>query len=254
MTPAGYRVLPAIYDRWQLTYGKDYSSLIFPRLLQTFRRYAIAASTLVDIACGTGSLALLLRPYGWHVMCVDASAGMVREARKKCTIHRPQITVSHQDMRQLRLRPRYNVATCMFDSVNHLTTLRDLRAAFGGISRALKHGGWFIFDVNNDLCFRTLWKGTQTVEHRAFTLHLESDYNIRERRAHSRVKLSWQGSHRRRVQEEVVTERCFSRAELKRTLDAAGFYVHSAEDFNFADVPGMAGLKTLWVAQKTNGR
>jgi SAM-dependent methyltransferase len=175
---------------------------------------------------------------------------MVREARKKCAVHRPRITVSRQDMRQLHLRSRYDVATCMFDSINHLTTLRDLRAAFCGISRALNPGGWFIFDVNNESCFRTLWKGTQTIEHRAFTLHLESTFNIRERRAQSRVKLRWQGSHRRRVQEEVVTERCFSRTELGGALDAAGFHVCSAEDFNFADVPGKTGLKTLWVAQK----
>jgi SAM-dependent methyltransferase len=250
MKSTGYRVLSAIYDRWQLSYGKDYSSLIFPHLLKTFRRYAIKSSRLLDVACGTGSLAILLRPYGWQIHCVDGSAGMIREARRKTMPYRPRITVSHQDMRCMHIRRRFDVATCMFDSINHLTTRRDLRSTFRGIHNALNPGGWFIFDVNNEACYRTLWKGTQRLEHRDFTLRLDNSFDPVRRLGQSRVHLRWQGSSRRGTQTETVVERCFSRSELKESLAVAGFQLLEGEDFNFVDIPGMGNLKSWWVAQK----
>jgi SAM-dependent methyltransferase len=245
----GYKVLPAIYDRWQATYGKDYSALIFPRLLGTFRKYSIPATQLLDVACGTGSLALLLQPYGWQVWVVDGSAGMVREARLKCRPYRHQIHVGQQDMRRLHVRTRVDVCTCMFDSMNHLTTLRDLNATFRGMRNSLNPGGWVIFDVNNDACYRTLWKGTQTLEHQDFVLRFTNSFDPVRRLARSHVGLRWKRRTLRQDQEETVVERCFTRTELRRALHANGFEVQAADDFNFAGIPEVGELKTWWVAK-----
>jgi SAM-dependent methyltransferase len=252
VTSAGYKVLPAVYDRWQATYGKDYSALIFPRLLKTFRRYGIPATRILDLACGTGSLALLLRPYGWRILAVDGSAGMVREARAKCRPFRSFIHVARQDMRVLKLSKQVDVCTCMFDSFNHLLTLRDLRSAFRGVSRALAPQGWLIFDVNNEHCYRTLWHGTQTVHHREFDLYLENRYAPRSRIARSMVHLHWRERTRNKDAREVVAERCFTPSEIKSTLVKTGFEVVECEDFNFSTVPSMGKLKSWWVAKKTN--
>lgn len=249
MTTAGYKVLPAIYDRWQATYGKDYSSLIFPRILRTFRKYGIQATRLLDVACGTGSLALLLRPYGWQVWAVDGSTGMVREARSKFRPYRHQIHAGQQDMRGLHVRTRVDVCTCMFDSINHLTTLRDLGSTFRGMRNALTPGGWVIFDVNNETCYRTLWNGTQTLEHRDFVLHFTNSFDPVRRLARSHVRLHWKRPTVRRDQEETVVERCFSRMELRRALSGNGFKVLAADDFNFAGIPEVGELKTWWVAK-----
>jgi len=247
---AGYKVLPAVYDRWQGTYGKDYSSLIFPRILETFRRYSIPASTLLDVACGTGTLALLLRPYGWRVRGIDGSAGMVRKAREKCRPFRSRISFGHQVMQDLRVRSRVDVCTCMFDSLNHLTTLRDLRVTFRGMRSALNPGGWVIFDVNNDACYRTLWHGTQTLEHHDFVLRFTNSYNPVRRLARSHVNVQWRGKRRRPDQEEVVVERCFTRSELRSALTMNGFRVLESDDFNFAGIPEVGELKMWWVAKR----
>ena len=61
---AGYRNLPPYYDRWQKSYGKDFSTLIFPRLLASIRPHRIGGRTMLDLACGTGTLALLLARRG----------------------------------------------------------------------------------------------------------------------------------------------------------------------------------------------
>lgn len=252
MTSSGYKVLPAVYDRWQGTYGKDYSTLIFPRLLKTFRRYGIPATSILDLACGTGSLALLLRPYGWRILAIDASAGMVREARAKCRPFRSTIRVVRQDMRFLKIGRQVDVCTCMFDSFNHLLTLRDLRSAIRGIGQALTPGGWLIFDVNNEHCYRTLWRGSQTVHHRDFDLYLENHYAPASRTARSMVHLHWKGVVRNKDAREVVTERCFTSAEMTNALVKNGFEVLESTDFNFSTVPSMGKLKTWWVARKVS--
>lgn len=250
MTSVGYTVLPAIYDRWQATYGKDYSALILPRLLRTFRKYGIPATRLLDVACGTGALALLLRPYGWRIWAIDGSAGMVRQARKKCSPFRSSISIGQQDMRSLKLRSRVNVCTCMFDSLNHLLTPRDLDRTIRGVAQALSPGGWFIFDVNNEECYRTLWNGVQAVEHPEFTLRLENHYSPSFSLARSDVFLHWKVKARRRDEHEIVTERCHSPAILAASLAKRGFQILESGDFNFSGVPGMGKLKSFWVAQR----
>jgi len=252
VTSAGYTVLPDIYDRWQRTYGKDYSTLILPRLLRTFRRYGIPATSLLDLACGTGALALLLQPYSWRIRAVDASRGMVREARKKSIPYRSSITIGRQDMRSLRLRPRVDVCTCLFDSINHLHSVRELDATMKGVARALNAGGWFIFDVNNETCYRTLWNGVQTVEHPEFTLRLENHFAPSTGRARSEVFLHWKTKGRRRDEYETVRERHFRPTVLRSSLERNGFTLVESTDFNFSGMPGMGKLKTWWVAKRTN--
>jgi SAM-dependent methyltransferase len=245
-------VLPAIYDRWQTTYGKDYSTLIFPRLLRCFRTFGIPATTLLDLACGTGTLALLLQQYHWRVRAVDASPGMVREARKKSERFHSSITVHRQDMRRLRIAARVNVCTCLFDSINHLSSQRELNATIGGVARVLNRNGWFIFDVNNETCYRTLWNGVQTIEHPNFTLRLENHFAPSTRRARSEVFLQWKGKTRRKYEHETVRELYFPPAVVRKSLERNGFTILESTDFNFSSVPGMGKLKTWWVAKKTD--
>ncbi|HCV42759.1 MAG TPA: hypothetical protein DGH68_04705, partial [Bacteroidetes bacterium] len=80
---SGYKILPEVYDRWQQSYGKDFSTLILPKLLQTIKIHKIPTSSLLDLACGTGTLAVMMARRGWKVFGIDASEGMLREGRTK---------------------------------------------------------------------------------------------------------------------------------------------------------------------------
>jgi ubiquinone/menaquinone biosynthesis C-methylase UbiE len=55
-----YEVLSRVYDPWQKSYGKDYSTIILPQLLATIKFLGIPKSTMLDLACGTGALAVLM--------------------------------------------------------------------------------------------------------------------------------------------------------------------------------------------------
>jgi hypothetical protein len=50
------------------------------------------------------------------------------------------------------------------DAVNYLHTEADLDAAFGSVARALRPGGFYVFDVNSLTTYRTVFSSTFTVE------------------------------------------------------------------------------------------
>jgi len=275
--PAGYRVLPEIYDRWQATYGSDFSSLVLPRLLTTLDRFPIPETTLADIACGTGTFAIAMARRGWQVWGIDASQEMVDASRRKAEEFsqspalstRDTRNVAHsaafsardlpdavqtlvfscQDMRHFVLPARVGLVTSFFDSVNHLLTLSDIRAFFRSSRQVLQPGGLLIFDVNNESCYRKLWKGATTVEHHDFTLVLKNSYVPSRHRAYSRVFVRYLGEPERPPGSEVVEERCYSREEITRALDREGFGLLIEEDFAFSSSPEFGKLKTWWVAR-----
>ncbi len=248
--PAGYRILPEIYDRWQATYGSDFTTLILPRLLATLKRYPAPERSLLDVACGTGTLVLEMSRRGWEARGIDASQGMIDVCRRKPASGISTALFECLDMRNFVLPVRTGLVTALFDAVNHLLTIRDLRAFLASAFRVLLPGGLLIFDVNNEACYRTLWKGTTTAKHPDFTLTLNNHYIPSRRRARSSVHVAYHGSEDRPPAFENVDERCFSREELTRALSGEGFTVLQSEDFAFSSAPEFGKLKTWWVTRR----
>ena len=251
MTRAGYTALPVYYDRWQKSYGKDYSTLIAPRFYATLQRYQVPVSTFADVGCGTGTLTLMLAQRGWKGFGLDASEGMIREARAKVSGSDGHVQFLQQDMRTFTLPGPVRVISALFDVMNHLTRLRDLNATLRAVHRGLLPSGLFIFDTNNEHCFTTIWNKTETIEHRDFTIILHNTYLPARRLARCHVTILPKQDLRAHREQEVVRERCYTRDEMTETLAAAGFRVLEGEDFNFTGGPGVGDLKTWWVAQKS---
>ncbi len=246
---AGYHVLARVYDRWQDTYGRDFTAVILPRLLASIRRFRIPVSTFLDVGCGTGTLALTMARRGWKAWGVDASAEMVKEAQKKGDEEGLRVRFMRQDMRKFRMPRRVRLVTSMFDTLNHVSSAEDLFATFQGVHSALVPGGYFMFDLNNERCYATLWTQNEVIRHRDFTLLLENSYDATSGRARSLVTLTPRGGGARMT--EMVEELLFPAAEVHTLLERAGFRVCLTEDFAFPDVPEVGLLKTWWVAHVT---
>jgi SAM-dependent methyltransferase len=243
---SGYEVLPAVYDRWQKSYGKDFSELILPKLLSTIRRHRISGDSLVDVACGTGSLALSMARRGWKVAGIDASQGMIDVAKKKFRDARLPATFLVEDMRDFSLPAPVSLATSFFDGLNHLLEKEGLLSAFRAVSRSLVPGGWFVFDMNNEQCFTHLWTKNETIDLDGVTLTLESAYDRGEKLGTCVARLLVGGEEKT----ERVAERCYAPETVRALLNEAGFEVRGSEDFNFTPNPLIGKLKTWWVAEK----
>jgi SAM-dependent methyltransferase len=251
---SGYSVLPLVYDRWQNTYGKDYSSLILPRLVSTLKSNGIRAGTMLDLACGTGSMAFHMQRRRWRVWGVDGSARMIDAARAKLRGRRVPVRFLRQDMRDVHLPEQVDLVTCLFDSLNHLPGRADLLTTFRAVADALTPGGYFVFDVNNERCFMKLWTRDGVVRHRDFTMVFQNMYDRPRKTACSRVTLFLRDGEKYDRREEVVFERYFPRAVVRGLLESAGFSVVRVEDFNFTGRPDVGRVKTWWVAKKTDGQ
>jgi SAM-dependent methyltransferase len=116
------------------------------------REAGLRGRRLLDVACGTGNSFLPMLARGYEVVGCDLSPAMLARARAKAG-GRAQVAVA--DMRSLPWRGRFDLVTCIDDSLNYLLTTGDLVAALRGIGHALTPGGLAVFDTNSLGAYRT---------------------------------------------------------------------------------------------------
>ena len=140
-----YHNLAVSYDR--LTNDVDYESTVrfYSDIL---KREGLHPRTAVDLACGTGSVALLLAQMGLEVTAVDLSEEMLTVAQQKAQkLENPPRFIC-QPLQELRLYKGVDLAVCALDSLDYITEPGDCKEAIRRIYKALNPGGIFIFDVN----------------------------------------------------------------------------------------------------------
>ena len=141
-----YTSLAASYDR--LTNDVPYAQILdfLEALLQAEGSHP---ETVLDLACGTGSMSILLAKKGYRVIGADMSEDMLTEAQSKADAlegNRPFFI--RQRMEKLRLPEPVDCVVCCLDSLNYITDPALCKKAIERAYRALKPGGIFLFDVN----------------------------------------------------------------------------------------------------------
>ena len=140
-----YHALAASYDR--LTNDVDYEATV-EFYMEILRREGLEPRTVVDLACGTGSVTEILARKGYRVTGVDMSEEMLTEAAMKTMdMERPPV-YSCQLLQELRLPKAVDMAVCALDSLDYILDPGDCKEAIRRAWKALNPGGIFIFDVN----------------------------------------------------------------------------------------------------------
>jgi len=140
-----YKNLAVSYDR--LTNDVDYEATVafYNAILE---REGLHPRTAVDLACGTGSVSVLLAKQGLRVIGVDMSEDMLTCAMDKAmTLENPPQFVCQQ-LENLWLPRGVDLAVCALDSLDYITQPENCAKAISRVYRALNPGGIFIFDVN----------------------------------------------------------------------------------------------------------
>lgn len=151
---SAYEALAASYDG--LTYDVAYEKIL-AFYARVFRRYRVAPQSIVDLACGTGSMSVLLAQKGYRVLGVDASEQMLMQASRKAqTLSENAPYFICQKMQSLRLPYPVDAVVCCLDGINYLTKPADCQKTFSRVYRALKPGGVFIFDINTPYKLKSL--------------------------------------------------------------------------------------------------
>ena len=126
-------------------------------LERLFKKSRIPVHTVLDLACGTGTIACLLAERGYQVTATDASEEMLVQAMSKSVwLEERAPLFLCQTMPRLRLIEPVDAVVSTLDSLNYLTRERDIRETFRRVYGALKPGGAFIFDVNTPYKLRRM--------------------------------------------------------------------------------------------------
>ena len=142
-----YETLAASYDR--LTNDVPYGEILAFYEAVLARR-GLRPETALDLACGTGTMAILLAKKGLSVIGADRSEEMLTEAAAKAADMDNPPWFIRQRMERLRLPAPVDLAVCCLDGVNYVTDPAALREAFRRVFTALNPGGLFLFDINSE--------------------------------------------------------------------------------------------------------
>jgi ubiquinone/menaquinone biosynthesis C-methylase UbiE len=103
---------------------------------------------VIDLGCGTGTIASPLAKRGYRVTGVDLSAEMLAIAYDKMKREQVDVTWVEQDMRELDL-PQADAVISLCDSLSYLTEEEDVKETFHRVFSHLAPGGSFLFDVHS---------------------------------------------------------------------------------------------------------
>ena len=141
-----YEYLAQCYD--QFTEDVDYERWA-DYVERHFARSRLPIHTVLDLACGTGSLTRLLALRGYEMIGADISEEMLAQAAEKCRgAGDPEPIFLHQAMEELDLYGTIDACVCCLDSVNYVTRSGKLARAFQRVHTFLMPGGLFLFDIN----------------------------------------------------------------------------------------------------------
>lgn len=250
-TVSDYSTLAPVYDRWL-------GSMAYERMLGFVERHLPAGldgASVVDLCCGTGTMALLLAARGARVIGIDASPEMLAVAAERLAAKEPWLgprPVFRQGDAAAADVPAgaADLVLCTFDSLNYFPA-DGFAALARGTHASLRPGGRFIGDVNTPFKLGTLFGNSTYAEDQgdyAYTWRNRLgdgwiDFEIHLRR--------FEGTERRPV-ETVEHHRQYLHepAEVARWLEAAGFAPPVLVD-DYGDAPpGPETQRIAFVAER----
>lgn len=248
-SPRPYRWLAQYYDEL-FAFGRTWSEAARQDILGSILPRVTCAC---DLACGTGTNALSLARRGIRMYAVDLAPDMCRLARAKARRAAVPLRVIRADMRKLRLPETADLVTCEFDALNHVPRKSDLALVAKAVARALRPGGYFYFDVNNQPAFEQAWPLTWFMEKPGVAVVMHGRYDCGRGKARSDVEWFIREARVWRRRHEHVEEVCWTGQEIRGTLREAGFGSVRGWDAApyFGESPTMQpGYRTIYLARK----
>ncbi len=214
-------------------------------------KYGLQPKTIIDLGCGTGSIALPLAKEGYDVIGVDLSPEMLTEADHKAMEEGVSIRFACQDMTELDLGEKADCILSLCDSMNYLTEEGQLKDAFRSVAQHMKKESLFLFDMNTEYKFKEVLGQNvfgSAEEHAAYIW--ENDYDEKEKINEYYVSFfieNEEGLYER--MEEFHYERAYSMEEIEEGLQVAGMELIKVMDGYSFDPPHAESERLLFAAR-----
>jgi SAM-dependent methyltransferase len=252
------------YEQFAYTYDRLMEGMPYEAWLRFAREgwshYGLTPSTLVDLGCGTGSLAIPLSLEGIRVYGIDLSEDMLAVAAQKAeeqsaVLKAGSVQWVHQDLREWELPEQADTVISFCDCMNYLLEEEDLLQSFRQVYEGLRSGGLFMFDVH------TPFQLESYAEMQPFFLNDDDVSYIwtseldrqRMQIEHALTIFTLAGGNQglfRRI-DEVHDQRAYPLDWIKEQLMKTGFTdVQVSADFNWLQAPTATSERAFFSAIK----
>lgn len=199
--------------------------------LELFKKHDHPTGLTLDLACGTGTLTLELSKRGVDIFGCDMSVDMLSVAQQKAYESGFNIMFICQKMQNLHLVDKIDTCICMLDSINHLSSIKDVQKTFHRVNQYLNDDGMFVFDLN------TVYKHKYVLGDNCYIYDTE------------KVFCAWQNNYYEKENKVVVTldfferdgklykryteqfsEKAYSHDQITQIAQKSGFVVETIYD------------------------
>ncbi len=246
------------YERYAPLYDQSgqmrFAVLVHLYLRDLLRQHPISGRRALDLACGTGTLALLLAADGWQVTGVDRSAAMLAQAAARAANADEHVRFVHGDMRDLEgLVPAtgFDLVTCTYDSLNYMPTEADLAACFHAVAGVLAPGGLYVADMNTRHFLEHDWGECVIQEYDGYVQIERSHFDSASER-NIMVLTGFVGDDDQGYErfDELHVERAYPSETVTALMEGAELRVEALYDSFTLQPPGPATQRIFWVARK----
>ena len=200
---------------------------------------------VLDVCCGTGTVAELMTEAGYEVTGFDLSPEMIRVARNKAIEKGLAIEYHVQDASTLDLGEQFEGAYSFFDSLNYIYELEPFQKAIKSVAMHLEPGAAFIFDVNTAYAFeQEMFDQSEKRSKAPIQYDWKGDYDAANRVIRVDMKF-WRNGEEIR---ETHIQRAHSDEEIKDALREAGFVWVRVFDSYTLDPPNKQSDRLHYVA------
>ena len=159
------------YKKFAYYYDEIMQEMNYDLWVEFVEPYLKKDDKILDLACGTGTFATMLKLKGYDVSASDLSEEIIEIANEKRKINRLDINFYVADMTNFRVDEKQDVITCFFDSVNFLKDKNEVKKLFNCVYSSLKENGYFIFDIFSKEMLKEYTENELNEDYETFKIH-----------------------------------------------------------------------------------
>lgn len=115
----------------------------------TFIKEHVKYQSILELACGTGELAIRFSKDNKEIYATDISKDILEVARMKASHENVNLLLARIDMVDFKIDRPVDMVLCSCDSINYILNTKSVTQVFKNAYRSLKKGGTFVFDANS---------------------------------------------------------------------------------------------------------
>jgi SAM-dependent methyltransferase len=232
---SSYDAIARLYDPWSRSVTEDVSFYVE-------QAERVAPGPIVELAVGTGRIAVPIAAAGIRVIGVDSSSGMLEICRERAEVAGvgELVELRFGDLREPPVSERVELVICPFRSYLHLHTDEERLGALRAARELLVPGGRFVFDVFAPAADDIAETNGRWLE-RELDIYERADWNTDTRT----LTLSVRGPGG----ESTMVLAWLSADEWRALLERAGFQVEALYGW-FDRRPFRGGEDMVWIARR----